>query len=198
MASPIEYFFALPSPWAYLGHQRFLDIAAKAGREIRFKPCITGKLFPAVGTLALGDRPQTRKTYRMVEMRRWRDHLGMPLTLEPAHFPVDDSLAARTVIAVQERGLDCGPLAGAYMRAVWAEEKDISDEAVIDAIAAAHGHDGPGLREAADARTVRERYEEFTEQAVAASVFGYPTFIVDGEMFWGQDRLDFVARKLGG
>jgi 2-hydroxychromene-2-carboxylate isomerase len=82
------------------------------------------------------------------------------------------------------------------MRAVWAEEKNIADPDVIDEIAAAHGHDGQGLREAADARTVRERYEGFTEQAVTASVFGYPTFIVDGEMFWGQYRLYFLQRKL--
>lgn len=157
MAGPIEYFFALPSPWCYLGHQRLIDMAATAGREILFKPCITAKLFPAAGTLALGDRPQARKTYRMAELKRWRDHLGMPLTLEPAYFPVDESVAARTVIAVEERGLDCGALAGAYMRAVWAEEKNIADPDVIDEIAAAHGHDGPGLREAADARTVRER-----------------------------------------
>ncbi|MDA0701665.1 MAG: 2-hydroxychromene-2-carboxylate isomerase [Proteobacteria bacterium] len=198
MASPIEYFFALPSPWCYLGHQRLIDTAAKAGRKIHFKPCITGKLFPAAGTLALCDRPRARKTYRMAELKRWRDHLAMPLTLEPAYFPVDESVAARTVIVLQERGLDCGALAGAYMRAVWAEEQDISDPAVIDEIAAAQGHDGPGLREAAEDRAVGERYEEFTEQAVAASVFGYPTFIVEGEMFWGQDRLDFVERALKG
>jgi 2-hydroxychromene-2-carboxylate isomerase len=196
MAQRIDYFFALGSPWAYLGHRRFLDIAAKAGREIRFMPCITGKLFPAAGTLGLKDRPQARKTYRMAELKRWREHLGMPLTLEPAYFPADENLAARTVIAVQERGLDCGALAETYMRVVWAEEKNIADPEVIDEIAAAHGHDGPGLREAAEARTVGERYEEFTEEAVAASVFGYPTYIVDGEMFWGQDRLDFVARAL--
>ncbi len=197
MAKTVDYYYALASPWSYLGHERFRQIAARTGAEACFMPIEVPVLFPAMGTLSLKDRPEARKTYRLAELARWRAHLDIPLTLQPKHFPVPDTAAAGMVIAAQEGGDDGASLSGAFMRAVWAEERDIADVATLDGIAAAEGHDGPALRAAAETDAVRKRYRANTEAAMASNVFGVPAWVIDGEMFWGQDRLDFVERALG-
>lgn len=197
MAKTVDYYYALASPWSYLGHDRFREMVARTGAAARFMPVEVSVLFPAMGTLALKDRPEARKTYRMAELARWRSHLGIALNLRPKYFPVPDGLAAGMVIAAQEGGDDGAAFTGAFMRAVWAEQRDIADVATLDAIAAAEGHDGPALRAAAETDAVRKRYRANTDAAIAANVFGVPAWVIEGEMFWGQDRLDFVERALG-
>jgi carboxymethylenebutenolidase len=131
-----------------------------------------------------------------MELRRWRDHLGLPFSLHPKHFPVDESLAARMAIAHRQHGGDIAAFSQAMMTAVWAEERDLADRATLLQIAREQGADVPTLLEAAQDRAVQREYDANTQAAIDQGVFGMPTFVIAGELFWGQDRLDFVARAL--
>jgi 2-hydroxychromene-2-carboxylate isomerase len=196
MTKLIEYYFTPVSPWTYLGHDRFLALAASVGATVEYKPTDYGKVFPVSGGLPLGKRAPQRQAYRLFEMKRWSSHLGLALNPHPKFFPVSADLAARVLVAADRSGADTGRLLGAVTRAVWAEERDISDPATLIALAESVGIDGRPLLAAADGEAVRTAYEAHTEDAIAAQVFGAPTYVYRGEPFWGQDRLDFLERAL--
>lgn len=198
MSKTCQYYFAPQSPFAYLGHDRFTDIAKRHGAQIDVRPFDLGKVLNVSGGLPLAKRAPQRQAYRLKELERWSAHLGQPLNLHPAFFPVPGDPAAKLIIATQlshgqERAL---ALTGSIMRAVWAEEKNIGDAATLAAIAHAADLDGHALLKASDTAGVQAEYERFTEEAIAANVFGAPWYVVDGEGYWGQDRLDFVERAL--
>ena len=192
----IDYYFTLVSPWTYLGDAVFKDIADKYGATIRHHPVNLGRVFEATGGLPLAKRSDARKALRMQELRRWRDYRKVPLNLEPKHFPVSDKLAAGMVIAAQEMRTDVQGFCHAIMRAVWAEERDISDTATMIAIADASGLDGKLLATAATSPSVTGKWESDTDRAIQRGVMGAPFFIIGEEMLWGQDRLEFVERIL--
>jgi 2-hydroxychromene-2-carboxylate isomerase len=196
MSKAVTVYYALQSPWTYLGWARLCDLVARSGASAHYRPVRSGPLFQASGTLPLAERPRQRQAYRLMELRRWRDHLDVPLNLHPKHFPVDEAPAARMVIAHRRQGGDIAALSGAMMRAVWAEERDLADRATLLAIAREQGVDGPALLEAAADPAVQSEYEANTRAAIEQGVFGMPTFVIGDELFWGQDRLDFVARAL--
>jgi carboxymethylenebutenolidase len=193
----IDYFFAPQSPWTYLGHERFGRIAAAAGATIHVRPADLGRVFAVSGGLPLAKRPAQRQAYRLVELKRFSDHLGIPLNLHPAHFPVAGDPAARLVIAVERHDGTAAAmqLLGRVMAAVWAEERDIADPKTLAALL---GEAGLPARRLDDAQSpeVQERYDRNTQDAIEVGVFGAPTYVIDGELFWGQDRLDFVERRL--
>ena len=198
MRPVIDYYLAPQSPWTYLGHQRFADIARAAGASIRVRPVdLGGKVFPISGGLPLARRAPQRQAYRLVELARFSAHLGVPLNLHPAHFPVAADDAARLIVAVdQADGADAAMrITGALLRAVWAEQRNIADARELAAVLGACGLPSTRLDEAR-APAVQARYEADTQRAIEAGVFGAPTYVVDGEMFWGQDRLDFLERRL--
>ena len=193
----IHYYYSHSSPWTYLGHTRLHAIARKAGALIQLKPVDYGKVFPVSGGLPLKARPLQRQAYRMMELKRWRTQLNLPLTLEPQYFPVASDDAALIVIAAQEHGTDVQmALAGSIMRACWAEEKNIADHAVLADCADQAGLPGAALAARLGDGTLRTTYDAFTAEAIARQVFGAPTFVVNDELFWGQDRLDFLERAL--
>jgi 2-hydroxychromene-2-carboxylate isomerase len=206
MKRHIDYFFTPVSPWTWLGHERLRAIARAAGATVSVKPVDYGVIFPASGGLPLARRAPQRQAYRLVELDRFRRHLGVTMNLQPKHFPVDAGRASRLIVAVEqadgaERALD---LAGAMMRAVWAEERDLADPPTLAAIVAACGLPAERLAQS-DAPGVAARYAAHTEQALAAGVFGAPTYVLEhgagdgrSEIFWGQDRLDFLERALQG
>ncbi|WP_151448418.1 2-hydroxychromene-2-carboxylate isomerase [Lacisediminimonas profundi] len=198
MAKTCDYYFAPPSPWAYLGHERFVAMANKAGVAVNLKPCDIGKVFSVSGGLPLAKRPPQRQAYRLLELKRWSEHLGIPLNLQPKFFPVGGDPAAKLIIATQlAHGTSAAlKLTGAVMRAVWAEERNISDADTLVAIANECGHDGKSLLKSSETASVQAEYDRNTEDAMAANVFGAPWYVVDGEGFWGQDRLEFVERAL--
>ena len=199
MAHDIDYYFSPQSPWAYLGHERFARIAKNAGARVRVMPVdLGGRVFPVSGGVPLGQRAPQRQAYRLVELQRFAEHLRVPLNLHPKYFPVAGDDAARLIVAVDlADGTDAAmALAGAVMRAVWAEERNIADEVALAAVLTGSGL--PVARiDASRSAPVRERYEANTQQAIGAHVFGAPTYAVGGELFWGQDRLDFLERRLG-
>jgi len=192
----VEYYFTPVSPWTYLGHDRFLAIAAAAGAAVEYKPTDYGKVFPISGGLPLAKRAPQRQAYRLFELKRWAGHLGLPLNPHPKFFPVSADLAARVIVAAERAGHDVAGLMRAIMRALWVEERNVSDAATLIALADAQEIDGRALLAAADSEAVKAAYEAHTEDAIAAQVFGAPTYIYRGEPFWGQDRLDFLERAL--
>lgn len=196
MAKVCEYFFAPQSPWTYLGHERFVTLARQYGVQVDIKPCDLGKVFNVSGGLPLAKRPPQRQAYRLVELKRWSEFLQIPLNLQPKFFPVQSDSAAKLIIATRlAHGTDAAlELTGRIMRALWAEEKNIGDADTLVAIALDCGHDGKSLLKSSETASVQSEYDRFTDEAIKANVFGSPWYVVDGEPFWGQDRLDFVER----
>ena len=197
MSRTVDYYFAPFSPYAYLGHRRFVTIAAGAGATVNVRPMDLGAVFAVSGGLPLAKRPVQRQAYRLLDLARSAKALGLPIQLHPKHFPVDGAAASRLIVAVD---LHDGPqaalhLAGAMLDAVWAQERDIADAGTLADLLGECGL--PAVRKAeAEAPEVAARYAENTSAAIEAQVFGAPSFVIDGELFWGQDRLDFVERAL--
>jgi carboxymethylenebutenolidase len=197
MALTIDYFLAPQSPWTYFGHARFTEMAAAAGTTVRIKPMDLGKIFPLTGGLPVGQRSAQRQAYRLVELRRFADHLKLPTNLHPKFFPVAGDDAARLIIAVdQHDGAEAAMrLCGAVLSAVWAQERDIADPAVLGELLNEQHLDAARLAQAKEEK-VQQTYQSYTDEALKVGVFGAPSYVVDGEMFWGQDRLEFLQRRL--
>jgi 2-hydroxychromene-2-carboxylate isomerase len=197
MSRHVDYYLAPQSPWTYLGHDRFVRIAAQAGAAVRLVPVDLGKIFPVSGGLPLPKRAPQRQAYRLVDLKRFSDHLDVPLNLHPKFFPVAGDDAARLIIAVDLHDGTAAALriAGAILRAVWVQERNVADAATLAQLLAENGLDAQ-RQEQSRAAAVQERYDANTEEATRIGVFGAPTYVIDGELFWGQDRLDFVQRRL--
>ena len=198
MSKTIEYFAAPQSPWTYLGHERFVALANKHGAEIQLKPVDAAKVFAATGGVPVAQRPPSRQAYRHAELTRWSQHLGMPLNLHPTFFPVSGEPGGKLIIAALHDAGTAKALAllGALGRACWADEKNIADADTLVALANSVGLDGAALLSLSGSEAVAADFARNTEAAIAADVFGVPWYRVDGEGYWGQDRLDFVERKL--
>ena len=196
MAKVVDYYFSPMSPWTYLGHGRFAETLAHHGAQVRVKPVDYGKVFPVSGGLPLKQRALQRQAYRLVELRRFREHLRVPLNLEPKFFPVPTEEASILIIAAeQQRGPDAAMrLAGGILRACWAEDRNIGDAQILAQIAADQGLDAAQLNGRSE--QARSAYERYTQEAIDRQVFGAPTYVVDNELFWGQDRLKFLDRAL--
>jgi 2-hydroxychromene-2-carboxylate isomerase len=201
MEKLIDYYDSMSSPWTYLGHLRFVDLAHRFGLTVRHKPMDLLKVWSVSGGLPLKQRARQRQAYRHQELRRWRELLQVPCNLEPAHHPVADRRACYMVIAAMRRELDWSRLSHAILRAVWVEDRDIADHATLVKIADENGIDGKALLAATEEEAVKAEYESNTEEAIRLGVFGAPTYVFDGELFWGQDRLTMLewrlAQKLG-
>ena len=197
MPRTADYFLAPQSPWTYLGHERFVRIARDTGTQVRVRPIDLGRIFPISGGLPLSRRAPQRQAYRLVELRRFSEHLGLPLNLHPKFFPVSGDAAARLIVAVdQQDGSDAAlRIAGAVLAAVWMQERDIASDAVLAGLLEACGLDAARLAQSKEPG-VQQQYDAHMQAAIDAGVFGSPTYAIDGELFWGQDRLDFVQRKL--
>ena len=195
----IDYYFATVSPWAYLGHARFVAMSRAAGATVRVKPMDLGEIFPVTGGLPLAKRAPQRQAYRLVELQRFSDHLDVPLVAQPAFFPVSGNAAALLIIAADEAaGAHAAlGLAGRVGAATWAEQRNVADLAVLRALLAEAGLPASLVDRAGDP-ALAARYAAYTAEALAAGVFGAPSYVIAGEVFWGQDRLDFVERRLLG
>ena len=198
MARPIvDYYFATQSPWTYLGHERFVRMAREHDVQVRVRPADYGKIFPASGGLPLPKRAPQRQAYRLVELKRFSEHLGVPLNVQPKHFPVNGDPSALLIIAVdREDGTPAAlALSGAVFAALWRDERDIADAQVLAGLLAACGLPADRIERSREP-AVQQTYEANSQAAIDAGVFGAPSYVVDGEIFWGQDRLDFLERKL--
>jgi 2-hydroxychromene-2-carboxylate isomerase len=179
-----------------------VDVTRRHKAKLILKPYDFQKVVPQTGGIPIRTRPEARRTYHTLELDRWRKYLGMPMQLQPKYYPelvTDPDWNKRPgwmVIAAQERGLDAPRLSHALLRALWAEDRDTSQAEVRIAIADEHGMDGAALHAAETSPEVQALYRQYTEEAVAQGIFGAPIFVLDGERFWGQDRIDFLDRAL--
>ena len=194
----VDYFFATMSPWTYLGHARFVRIAREAGATVRVRPMDLGQVFPVSGGLPLPKRAPQRQAYRLVELRRFADWLQLPLNLQPAFFPVKGDASAQLIVAVdQHDGSDAAlALTGAVLAACWAQDRDIADPTTLAALLQACGLPAERLAQS-QTPAVATACQAHTQAAIAGGVFGAPSYVLDGEIFWGQDRLDFLQHQLG-
>lgn len=193
----IDYYFATISPFTYLASDRLEKIAAKHGAEIIYKPLDIMGLFSRTGGTSPKDRHENRKAYRLQELRRGAAKSGLPINLQPAHFPTNAAPSSYAIIAAQRAGGgDLGGLVQSVLGACWAEERDIAQDDVIRACLEDAGFD-PGL---ADSGLLAgaETYSRNLDEAVEAGVFGAPFYIVGDERFFGQDRLDDLDAHLDG
>ncbi len=197
MSKTVDYYFAPQSPWTYLGHARFVEIAKSAGATVRVMPMDLGQVFPISGGLPLAKRAPQRQAYRLVELARFSQARQLPLNLHPKFFPVVGDPSARLIIAVDmHHGTEAAlAITGAVLAAVWHEERDIADAATLTQLLTELKLDAACLT-LAQTPEVQARYDSYTQRAIETQVFGAPSFVIDGELFWGQDRLDFVADKL--
>jgi 2-hydroxychromene-2-carboxylate isomerase len=192
----IDYYVWLSSDWAYLGGVRFVQMAARHGVHIKHIPMRMQDVYAGSGGILLANRSRQRQAYRITELKRWRAKLGIPVNIEPKFFPCDVDLASCVVIAGERAGLPVADFVNAVMRAIWAEDRDVADPAVLMALAERCGLDGPALLDAVGTQEVREEYRGNTARALAAGVFGSPFYLFAGELFWGQDRLDMLEEAI--
>jgi len=191
MQKVIDYYFSTSSPWTYLGHARFGEIAQRHGATVHVKPVDYGVIFPQSGGLPLPKRAPQRQAYRLVELARWAQHLGVPINSQPKYFPVDGNPAACLILGAPEAARFA--LAGAVLTALWTEEANIADAQTLAQLAAQHGVANANAAIEAGAHA----FPALTEEARARGVFGAPTYVYRDELFWGQDRLEFVDCALG-
>jgi 2-hydroxychromene-2-carboxylate isomerase len=196
MPQSIDYYFSLPSPWAYIGHKVFQDLVSAFDLKVNYKPVQLGDLFSETGGLPLGKRHPVRQRYRMVELQRWREKRGLDFHLSPKHWPFTPHLPDGIVIAAIEAGLNPDAFLRRAFAAIWEDQLDLADSAVLVRLADESGLPGSKLVERAESDEVRAIYDQNQQDARAAGVFGSPAYVLNGEVFWGQDRLDLLADAL--
>jgi carboxymethylenebutenolidase len=198
MALHIDYYVSLNSPWTHLGAARIEAMAMANGASLRIWPVDFGAIFPQSGGLPLPKRAPQRQAYRMMELRRWRDHLGIPIKLEPKFFPHNELPAASCVLALRETQGDQPAirLAHRVLKALWQEEKNPADTATLRELIREVGQDPDQLLSLSADPKWAERREADTKAALERGVFGAPSYVIGDEIFWGQDLLMFVEKRL--
>lgn len=197
----IDYYFWINSDWAYFGNPRLKAMGERYGLPINYYPVDIGAVYARTGGIKLPLRSKERRDYRLLEMRRFRDILGMPITLEPKHMTQSVEIPSRFAIAAMQMDIAAHDLVHAIMTALWVEEKDIEDTATLVAIASGLGLDGEAILARSKTKEAGEQYYRNTDEGIARGMFGAPFYVFRGEAFWGQDRLDMlddtIARALG-
>jgi 2-hydroxychromene-2-carboxylate isomerase len=193
----VDYYFSVLSDWAYFGGERLERLARKYGVRINHMPIRLAAVYAGTGGIILQKRSKQRQDYRVVELIRWRDYLGIPIELFPKHYPTDDLLSSCMIIAAKLSGADAGLLANAIRRAIWAENRDIADAETLLKIANGLGMDAEQLLARARADSTVQELERYTQEAQDRGVFGSPFYLFGDEIYWGQDRLQFLEEALG-
>jgi 2-hydroxychromene-2-carboxylate isomerase len=196
MSDVIDYYFWINSDWAYFGNPRLKAMAERYKLKINYYPVDLASVYARTGGIKLQLRSDERKNYRLLEMERFRDLLGMPINLQPKYMAANGQLPSYVVIAAQQRGLDVHDLVHAIMIACWVEDRDIEDEATLIAIADKLGLDGKGLIQQARQPAAERTYFDYTNTAIARGMFGAPFYFFHNEAFWGQDRLEYLERTI--
>ena len=196
MPRQVDYYFSFQSPWAYIGHRAFRELVSTYELRVNYKPVVLVDLFSETGGLPLMKRHPVRQRYRMVELQRWRDKRGLNFHLQPAHWPFNARLADGVVIAAVEAGLDPERYLRRGFAGVWENQLNLADPATIVKLADESGLPGKQLVERSGAEEISAAYEQNRQDALDADVFGSPVYVLDGEVFWGQDRIELLADAL--
>jgi 2-hydroxychromene-2-carboxylate isomerase len=196
MPRNVDYYFSLSSPWAYIGNAPFHEVARARGVNVTYKPVALGELFPETGGLPLPKRHPSRQKHRMYELQRWRERRGLSFKLKPKHWPVDAKLADCVVLAIVEAGGASNDYLKRAFPAIWEQELNLADTAVISDLLAQAGLKADAILARAASPDILARYAQNRQDAMDAGAFGSPAFVLDGEVFWGQDRIDFLDDAL--
>ncbi|MHA1523170.1 MAG: 2-hydroxychromene-2-carboxylate isomerase [Alphaproteobacteria bacterium] len=196
MGRKIDFYFTMISPWVYIGDQVFNNLVAKHGLEVTYKPMGLMSVFGETGGIPPAKRHPSRQAIRWLELQRWRDQRGVELNLKPKFWPFDFSKADRLVVAIIQAGHNPEKFISAGTHALWVEERDLADDATLIGLADSAGLPGAQLVKQAANDEIGQLYEGLTRQAIEAGVFGSPTVVLDGEVFWGQDRYDQLDAAL--
>jgi len=196
--SGIEYFYSAHSAFAYLGSRRFMEIAAAASRKIVHKPYYLNRAIAGVGSVPTRERPQNHRAYYFRrQIDRWSEHREAPVMEGyPTKHWADMTLANCMLIAAARADADANSLAHAMLQGHWRDNADLSDRDTLVALARGVDVDPDPLLTAAETPEINAVYEANTDEAIERSVFGSPTYFVDGDMFYGQDHLELVERAL--
>lgn len=193
----IEYFMSPGSPWSFMGHQRFIEIVNKFNVNVNMYPVNYGEIFPLSGGVAVSKRPIQRQKIRLQELKRWGDFLKINLNLEPKYFPSKSLLPSLIIIASKRININQAfNLANNIMNALWVENLNIDDEETLVNILKKMDLDANEILNYAKSKECEEEMKSGTKFAIEKNVFGAPTYIVNDQIYWGQDRLDFVERHL--
>ncbi len=194
----VEYYLSLNSPWTYLGHGAFVNVVEDHNLDVAIFPVDYSVIFPETGGLPVGERAIVRQRYRIAELRRWREFHNLPLVVRPAHWPADETLAACAVMNCRDQPAVCLQLIGNIQTAMWAKDLDITDEGVLIACADEAGLEGRQFLEQTRSeisRLAQIRQSE-SRTAITNDVFGAPTYRYKNEIFWGQDRINFLRAAI--
>jgi 2-hydroxychromene-2-carboxylate isomerase len=195
MTKTVEFFFDVGSPAAYLAWTQLPRIGADAGARIDYRPMLLGGVFQATGNHSPATIP-AKGRYMNVDLQRFAGRYGVPFSHNP-FFPINTLTLMRIVTALQMRDEEqMRRCTDALFRAMWVDGKDMNDAGVVGQVLQAAGFDPADLLAQAGSPQVKERLKAVTQDAVERGVFGAPTFFVGSQMFWGQDRLDFVKQAL--
>jgi len=192
----IDYYFVGISPYVYLGHRAFVDMAKRHGATVNYKPVNLRRLWAKSGALPLAERPPVRQRYRFLELQRHTEARGLPLNLKPKHFPVDCSLADLSVIALVDKGHDPDGYMERVFAGVWANEENVSDRDTVAGYLTASGFDAEAILQRAEKEEVAAMRDRYSREAVEADAVGVPAYVINGEVFWGQDRIDFIESAI--
>ena len=196
MPRQVDYYFSLSSPWAYIGHASFHEVVSTYGLKVNYKPVLLIDLFSESGGLPLGKRHPVRQRYRMLELQRWREKRGLNFHLKPTYSPFSGRLADGVVIAAIEAGHDPDAFLRRAFAAVWEHQLNLADPEAVMKIADDSGLPGKALVERSASDDISATYEKNRQEALAVDVFGSPAYVLDGEAFWGQDRIELLADAL--
>lgn len=196
MPRQIDYYFSLQSPWAYIGHDPFQRVIKTYSLKVNYKPVVLVDLFSETGGLPLLKRHPVRQRYRLVELQRWRDKRGLNFHLQPANWPFNARLADGVAIAAIEASHDPEPFLRRAFPAIWEDQLNLADAAVLAKLADDVGLPGKQLVERSESEAISAAYEQNRQDALATDVFGSPAYVLDGEVFWGQDRIELLADAL--
>lgn len=196
MARSIDYYFYSASPFTYLGHQAIVDVAKKHGATLNYKPVDLMAIWAVSGAVPPAQRPEVRQRMRLVELQRIAHMRGLPINPKPAHFPVDAALADKAIIALVQNKIDPEAFATRVFQAVWAEDKNISDRRLLADMLSATKADPESILKQAETDEIAAIRAGNSTAAIDIDAPGVPTYALDGEAFWGQDRVEHLDHAL--
>ena len=193
----IKYFMSHGSPWTFLGHKKVNEISKKNNCELDIMPVNYGEIFPVSGGLPVHKRPLQRQKYRLQELKRWSEYLKINLNPQPEYFPSRSLLPTNVIISLKLLNFNnIFEIANTIMEGLWVKQMDIDDPTNLKKILLRYYKTAEEILEFAQSDVVKKELKKYTEDAIKLSVFGAPTYIIDDQVFWGQDRLDFVERYI--
>ena len=193
----IDYYMSHGSPWTFLGHKRLLGMVKNFDVKLNIYPVNYGDIFPISGGLPVSKRPPQRQKIRLQELQRWSEYLKIKLIPQPKFFPSKSLLPSLVIVASKIKNTKKEFIvANDIMNALWVEELDIDNEKTLFDIITKTGLDADEILSFAKTSDCTRTFKNYTTKAIKNDVFGAPTFIVEDQVYWGQDRLDFVERHL--